>query len=76
MLSFCERHCYERHYITLLNNYYLSILNRGSYMSALVLLNLFNELGKVIKCEARRAFYRLVPTSFIDSIYHMTLTLL
>ena len=45
-------------------------------MSALVLLNLFNELGKVIKCEACRAFYRLVPTSLIDSIYHMTLRLL
>ena len=26
-------------------------------MSAHVLLNLLNELGKEIKCEARRAFY-------------------
>ena len=33
-------------------------LNRGSYMSAHVLLNLLNELGeKEIKCESCRAFY-------------------
>ena len=28
------------------------LINRGSYMSAHVLLNLLNELGKGIKCEA------------------------
>ena len=28
-------------------------------MSAHVFLNLLNELGKVIKCEACQAFYRL-----------------
>ena len=27
-------------------------VHRGSYMSAHVLLNLLNELGKAIKCEA------------------------
>ena len=32
-------------------------LNRGSYISAHVLLNLLNELGKRDKCEACRAFY-------------------
>ena len=51
-------------------------------MSAHVLLNLLNELGKVIKCEACRAFYRFFATSLIkfnntdarmsDFIYHMT----
>ena len=37
-------------------------------MSAHVLLNLLNELGKAIKCEACRAFYRFFATSFIDLI--------
>ena len=32
---------------------------RGSYICAHVLLNLLNESGKVIKCEACRAFYHL-----------------
>ena len=51
-------------------------------MSDHVLLNLFNELGKEIKCEACRAFYLFFTTSFnkfnntrarmIDSIYHLT----
>ena len=34
-----------------------SYINRGSYKSARVLLNLLNELGKREKCEACRAFY-------------------
>ena len=34
-------------------------VNRGSYKSAHVLLNLLNELRKKIKCEACRAFYLL-----------------
>ena len=37
-------------------------------MSANVLLNLLNELGKEIKCEACRAFYRFFATSIINSI--------
>ena len=37
-------------------------------MSAHVLLNLFNELEKVIKCEACRAFYLFFATSLINSI--------
>ena len=56
-------------------------------MSAHVLLNLLNELGgKVIKCEACRAFYHFFCNEFnkfnntgarmLDSIYHMTLRLL
>ena len=46
----------------------LYILNRGSYMSAHVLLNLLNELGKEIKCETCRAFYLFFATSLINSI--------
>ena len=44
------RHSYE-----LFGREYLrrrKLLNRGSYMSAHVLLNLLNELGKKIRCEA------------------------
>ena len=39
------------------------VLHRGSYMSAHVLLNLLNELGKEIKCEACLAFYLFFATS-------------
>ena len=52
-------------------------------MNAHVLLNLFNEFGKEIKCEACRAFYLFFATSLMnpvtqeheckDSIYHMTI---
>ena len=37
-------------------------------MSAHVLLNLFNELGKRDKCEFCRAFYLCFATSLINSI--------
>ena len=37
-------------------------------MSAHVLLNLLNELGKKIKCEACRAFNLFFATSLINSI--------
>ena len=37
-------------------------------MSAHVLINLLNKLGKEIKCEACRAFYRFFATSLINSI--------
>ena len=37
-------------------------------MSAHVLLNLLNKLGKEIKCEACRSFYLLFVTSLINSI--------
>ena len=60
--------------------------DRGSYMSAHVLLNLLNELEKEIKCEACRAFYLFFGNEFnkfnnvrarmLDFIYHMTLRLL
>ena len=37
-------------------------------MSAHVLLNLFNRLGRKIKCKAYRAFYLFLATSLINSI--------
>ena len=37
-------------------------------MSAQVLLNLLNELGKEIKCEACQVFYLFFATSLINSI--------
>ena len=61
-------------------------LNRGSYMSAHLLLNLLNKLGKEIKCEACTAFFLLFRNEFnkfnntraqmLDSIYNMALRLL
>ena len=36
-------------------------------MSAHVLLNLLNELGEKVKCEACRAFYLFFATSLINS---------
>ena len=39
-------------------------------MSAHVLLNLLNKLGKEIKCEACRAFNLFFVTSLINSIKH------
>ena len=42
-------------------------INRGSYMSAHVLLNLL-IWGKQIKCQACRAFYLFFATSLINSI--------
>ena len=37
-------------------------------MSAHVLLNLLNELGKAIQCEAYRAFYHFFTTHLINDI--------
>ena len=39
-------------------------------MNAHVLLNLLNELGKSIKCEAYRALNRFFATSLMNSITH------
>ena len=44
------------------------VFNRGSYMSAHVLLNLLNELGKSDKCKACRTIYRFFATNLINSI--------
>ena len=58
-------------------------INRGSYMSANVLLNLFNELRIKIRCKAVPSILSVFPDEFKtfnntrarmqDSIYHMTL---
>ena len=57
-----------------------------SYISAHVILVLFNQLGKSDKCEAYRAILSLFCNEFnkfndtrariLDSIYHMTLRIL
>ena len=57
--------------------------HRGAYMSACVLLNLLNELGKKIRCEAVPSILTVFPNEFNkvnntgtrmqDCIYHMTL---
>ena len=41
---------------------------RGSYMSAHILLNLLNELGKRDKCKADQAFYIYFAMSLINSV--------
>ena len=53
---------------TIINKKRNLAIHRGSYMSAHVLLNLLNDLGKKIKCEACRAFYLFFATSLINSI--------
>ena len=62
------------------------IINRGSYMSAHVLLNLLNELGKRDKMRGLSSILSLFRNEFnkfnntrarmLDSIYHMTLRIL
>ena len=61
-------------------------VNRGPYMSAHVLLNLLNELGKRDKMQGWPSILSLFRNEFkkfnntraqmLDSIYHMTLRLL
>ena len=64
--------------------YFKVVINRGSYMSAHVLLNLLNELGKRDKMRGlpslsffRNEFNKFNNTraQMLDSIYHMTNTL-
>ena len=62
---------------------YIAPINRGSYMSAHVLLNLLNELGKRDKMRGLPSILSLFRNEFnkfnntrarmLDSIYHMTL---
>ena len=62
-----------------------SLIHRGSYMSAHVLLNLLNELGKRDKMRGLPSILSLFRNEFnkfnntrarmLDSIYHMTNTL-
>ena len=61
-------------------------IDRGSYISAHVLLNLLNELGKKDKMRGLPSILSLFRNEFnkfnntrarmLDSIYHMTLRLL
>ena len=60
----------------------IAVLNRGSYTSAHVLLNLLNELGKRDKMRGLPSILSLFRNEFnkfnntrvrmLDSIYHMT----
>ena len=62
------------------------VIYRGSYISAHVLLNLLNELGKRDKMQGLPSILSLFRNEFdkfsntrarmLDSIYHMTLRLL
>ena len=64
---------------------FVTSLNRGSYMSAHVLLNLLNALGKRDKMRGLPSILSLFRNEFnkfndtrarmLDSIYHMTNTL-
>ena len=64
----------------------LKLSYRGSYMSAHVILNLLNELGKRDKMRGLTSILSLFHNEFnkfnntkarmLDSIYHMTLRLL
>ena len=68
-----------------LDNSGVSARNRGSYMSAHVLLNLLNELGKRDKMRGLPSILSLFRNEFnkfnntrarmLDSVYHMTNTL-
>ena len=61
----------------------MDTVHRGSYISAHVLLNLLNELGKKIRCKALPSNLSVFPKSLYkfnntgarmqDSNYHMTL---
>ena len=63
-----------------------NFLNKGSYMSAHILLNLLNELGKRDTVRGLPSILSLFRNKFnkfnntrarmLDSIYHMTLRLL
>ena len=80
LLVYCET-------LTFGGYFYLVLLaiNRGSYMSAHVLLNLLNELGKRDKMRGLPSILSLFLNEFnkfnntrarmLDSIYHMTNTL-
>ena len=61
---------------------FMMMIHRGSYMSAHVLLNLLNELGKRDKMRGLPSILSLFRNEFnkfnntrarmLDSIYHMT----
>ena len=69
----------------LISNYEKEVLNRGSYTSAQVLLNLLNKLRKRDKMLGKPGILRDFHNKFnkfnktgaqmLDSVYHMTLKL-
>ena len=71
--------------LKLILKYIYKYINRGAYMSAHVLLNLLNELGKKDKTRGLSSILSLFHNEFnkfnntrarmLDSIYHMTLKL-
>ena len=62
--------CYTAWIDRIPNNSYEALLgiNRGSYMSAHVLLNLLNELGKKDKMRGLPSILSIFATSLINSI--------
>ena len=46
------------------------LINKGSYMSAHVLLNVLNELGKIYKMRGLSSILSLFATSLINSIIY------
>ena len=63
IFSLCTQRCYRRHNVSRksVNHKWL---NRGSYMSAHVLFNLLNELGKSDKMRGLPSILSLFPNSF------------
>ena len=51
-----------------------SNLNTGSHMSAHVLLNLLNELEKMIRCKAMSSILSVSPTSLINSMKKVSIS--
>ena len=76
---------YEYHVYSTMRDKFCCEINRGSYMSAHVLLNLLNEFGKRDKMRGLPSILSLFRNEFnefnntrarmLDSIYHMTNTL-
>ena len=62
----------------------MHLINKGSFISARVLLNVINELGKSDEMRGFRTFYLFfafnkfnsTKARMFDSIYHMALRLL
>ena len=60
----------------------VSLLHRGSYISAYVLFNLFNKLGEKVRCDTLPSILMVCPnesnkfnntgTLMQNSVYHMT----
>ena len=58
--------CYLKAISTAKTQYW--VINRGSNMSGHSILNLLNELVKLILCEALPSTISVLPTSLINSV--------